>query len=215
MIERKFITQKINEHKIKEFLKERLSRMGYSRSELQKTPLGMKVIIWTYRPGLTVGRGGENIQEITEMLKTKFGLKSPQIDVREVEVPEMDPEIMAERISSQLSRFGVTRFKAIGYRSLTAIMRTGALGAEVKISGKVPGKRARYWRFNAGYLPKSGETSKVDVLVGYRSAKLKSGTVGITVKILPAGVRMPDEIRITKEVKVEEGGEGVGDTEKG
>jgi small subunit ribosomal protein S3 len=212
MIEKKFIMQKMDEHRVQEFLKERLSRLGYSHSVLQKTPLGMKVIIWTHKPGLIVGRGGENIQEISELLKTEFNLPSPQIDVREVEVPDMDPQIMAERIASQLSRFGVTRFKAIGYRALTTIMDSGALGAEVKISGKVPSKRARYWRFTAGHLPKSGETAKVDVLKGFRSAKLKPGIVGVTVKVLPPNVRRPDEIRYKKE-EAAPGGDKVGDTE--
>lgn len=207
MIERKFITEKIKEHNIREFLKEEVARAGYSKCDLQKTPLGMKVIIYAHKPGIVVGRGGESITELSDVLKNRFGLKSPQIEVREVQNPESDAQIMADRISMQLLRFGVTRFKAIGHRTLQRIMDSGVLGAEIKISGKVPGKRARFWRFNKGYLPKSGETSVREVQVGFKATKLKPGIVGVTVSILPAGVKMPDDIRITEEVKIEEGEE--------
>lgn len=204
MIERKFITEKISEHGIREFLKKEMAKAGYSRCELQKTPLGMKVIIFAHKPGVVVGRGGESIMELSDVLREKFGLKSPQIEVREIVNPEADAQIMADRIAMQLSRFGVTRFKAIGHRSLQRIMNSGVLGAEIKIAGKVPGKRARYWKFNAGYLPKSGEPAIRDVQVGFKSIKLKPGVVGVTVKILPAGVKMPDDIKIHEELVTEE-----------
>ena len=72
MIERQFITQKIKEFQIQEFIAKQLGNSGYSHIEIKKTPLGEKIIIYTSRPGLVVGRKGENIRKLTETLKDKF-----------------------------------------------------------------------------------------------------------------------------------------------
>jgi small subunit ribosomal protein S3 len=204
MIERKFIEDKVKEHQIKEFLKTRLAGTGYSRSEIQKTPLGVRIVIYSSKPGLIVGRKGLNIQQITSILKEKFKLENPSVEVRQVEIPELDPQIMAERIATQISRFGVQRFKAIGHKNLARIMNAGAIGVEIKIAGKVPGKRAKYWKFRQGYLPKCGHASYTQVKEGFVGVMLKPGVVGVTVKILPPGARMPDSIEL-KEREEEEG----------
>jgi len=197
MIEKKFIQQKIREQLIKEWFEHNLERTEFSRVEIVKTPVGVKVIIFTSRPGLIVGRGGENIRALTETLIEKFHLDSPQVEVREVTEPYLDAQIVAEKIANQLMQFGVGRFKAIGHRSVTEVMKAGAQGVEIKISGKVPGKRARYWRFYKGFLPKCGEPSDEHVQKGFKEAKLKVGVVGVSVKILPPEIKMPDDITYT------------------
>jgi small subunit ribosomal protein S3 len=205
MIERRFIDQKVKDYKVKDYINNRLGKQGYSRCEITKTPLGMKVIIYTSKPGLIVGRGGENIKSLTEVMRTKFKMQSPQIEVREVENPELDANIMAGRVAFQLTRFGVSRFKSIGYRTLQRIILAGATGAEILMAGKVPGKRSKTWRFYGGSLPKCGHISDTEVQIAIQSIKLKSGVVGITVKILPPGIRMPDDVQIKKpDMKVEE-----------
>jgi small subunit ribosomal protein S3 len=205
MIERKFIEEKMRDHKIKRFIKSRLKGMGFSSVELEKTPFGMKVTIHTSKPGLVIGRRGVNLTEMTETLRTTFNLESPQIEVKEVENPNLDPQIMAERIVMQLDRFGATRFKTIGYRTLKTIMAAGAVGTEIKISGKVPGKRANYWRFREGHLPKVGDIAIEHVRKGFEVAKLRPGIVGVKVSILTKDVRLPDSVKFEKEEEVEHG----------
>lgn len=205
MIERKFIEEKMRDHEIKRYIKSKLKGMGFSKVELEKTPLGMKVTIYTSKPGLVIGRRGINLTELTDTLRTVLNLESPQIEVREVENPDLDPQIMAERIVMQLDRFGATRFKAIGYRTLKTIMAAGAVGAEIKISGKVPGRRANYWRFREGHLPKVGNIAVEYVRKGFEVAKLRPGIVGVTVSILTKDVRLPDSVEFKKEEKVEHG----------
>ncbi len=202
VIERKFVKDKLRESSIKEYLSGFLDRVGFSSVDIKKTPVGFSVIIHASKPGLVVGRGGSNIKEIQKTLESKFGLESPVVDVREVERPELDSKIMAERIGSQLKRFGASKFKAIGHKELDNILKAGAIGAEIVVSGRVPSKRARTWRFYGGYLPKCGEVAKEEVIEGFYEVKLKPGIVGIFVRILPPGVKMPDVVYLLEEDKI-------------
>jgi small subunit ribosomal protein S3 len=102
-----------------------------------------------------------------------------------------------------LVHMGVNRFKFIGHRMVQNVMNAGAIGVEIQISGKVPSKRAKTWKFLLGYLPKCGHPANEYVNKGYRIAELKPGIVGVTVKILPPGAEMPDDIIITGEVREE------------
>lgn len=201
MIERRFIEEKVKENRIKKFIEREVARCGYSNSELQRTPLGMKIIIWSSKPGLVVSKQGKKIKGIQKKLEKKFKLENLQMEIREIENPDLDPQIIAERVANLIERLETNRFKAIGHRNLQKIMLAGAKGAEIVISGKVPSARARSWRFKAGYLPKCGDITK-KVLTGFKIASPKSGIVGVKVSILPSDVRMPDEV-VIKEEKAE------------
>ncbi len=204
MIEKQIISQKVKENQIKEFIYSFLNRASYSHTEIQRTPLGEKIIIYTSRPGLVVGSRGSNIQQLTKLLKEKFNMENPQIEVSEVENPSLNAQSVAKKIVSLFERFGPKRFKSIGYKSLEEIIHAGALGAEVVISGRgVPSTRAKTWRFFAGYLKKSGDISQNYVNKSYAVANLRSGTIGIKVSILHPDVRLPDKI-IIREIKIEE-----------
>lgn len=202
MIERQFIQQKIREFQIQEFLAKRLARTGYSHSEIQRTPLGEKIIIYTTRPGLVVGKRGENIQELTETLKKKFNLENPQIEIGEIINEYLDVYFVADRIASNLERFGSKRFKSIGYKILQDIIDSGAMGAEIVISGKVPSQRARSWRFSAGYLKKSGDIAENKIKKAYASASLKSGIIGVKVSIMTPDIVLPDKFILKEEPKI-------------
>ena len=197
MIERQFLTRKIKEFQIEEFMSSVLDKAGYSHTEIQRTPLGEKVIIFTSRPGLIVGKKGANIKDLTEVLKRKFQLENPQIEVAEIENPNLNPRSVARHIIHTFERFGPKRFKSIGYKTLQDIMDSGAIGAEIVISGRgVPSSRAKSWRFKAGYLKKSGDIAENFVSKGFATAHLKSGAIGIKVTILTPDVELPDKIKI-------------------
>ncbi len=203
MIERQFFARKIKEQQIEEFISSNLDKAGYSHTEILRTPLGEKIIIYTSRPSLIVGRKGANIKELTEVLKKKFSMENPQIEVSEIDTPNLNPKSVAKHIIHTFERFGPKRFKSIGYKSLQDIMDAGALGAEIVISGRgVPSSRAKSWRFKTGYLKKSGYVAESLVKKGYATAHLKSGSVGVKVTILTPDIRLPDKI-ILKEIKKE------------
>nr|AJS12866.1 small subunit ribosomal protein S3 [uncultured archaeon] len=208
MIERKFVNQNIKEFEIKEYIRNNLSRVGLSDVKLQRTPLGEKIVISTSRPGLVVGRSGTNITKLTQELKQAFKLENPQIEIEEVMNIGLDPNIIAEMIANSLEKFGIARFKGIGHKAMSDIMRAGAFGVEILIGGKVPSTRAKTWRFYQGYLKKCGDVAVSNIKVAYASAQLKSGTIGVKVSIMTPDTVLPDRMKIFKEeesaVKIEE-----------
>ncbi len=195
-IERKFVQQNLKEFQIKEHVFSSLGKVGVAELKLQRTPLGEKILIRCSRPGLVVGRGGQNIQRLTRELKEEFKLENPQIEIEEVSQPMLEPAILAEMISNSLERFGPGRFKGIGHKALNEAMRAGALGVEILISGKIPSQRAKTWRFYAGYLKKCGDIATEGVNVSYRIARMKLGVVGIKVSVVPPTTVLPDRIDI-------------------
>jgi small subunit ribosomal protein S3 len=194
MIENKFIKDIVKEFQITEFISDSLSNVGFSRAELHKTPLGEKIIIYASRPGLVVGRKGENIQKLTKTLKSRFKMENPQIEIVEVERPMLDAKIVAERIASSLERFGLSKFKGVGHKMLSDVMDAGAQGVEILISGKIPSSRAKRWRFYQGYLKKSGDIAVSGIRKAYAQAKLKTGVVGIQVRLMPPDLILPDTV---------------------
>ncbi|MBW2988984.1 30S ribosomal protein S3 [Candidatus Woesearchaeota archaeon] len=206
MIERKFVTEKIKEFQIQEYVKSGLKNAGLSHVKVQKTPLGEKVVVYSSRPGLVVGRKGQNIKLLTKTLKKRFELENPQIEISEVENRGLNASIMAENIASYLERFGTKNFKGIGHKVMTEVMGSGALGIEIILSGKIPSSRAKNWRFYSGYLRKCGDISIEGVHKAYAVAQLKSGIVGIKISIMPPDIKLPDNIDVLdeKEERIEE-----------
>lgn len=204
MIERGFVAQKTKEYYIKRYVESKLARSGISSIKLKKIPLGEKIIISTSRPSLIVGSRGSNIRELTKDLKREFNLENPQIEINEIKEVFLDPAIVAEKIATSMERFGSARFKSIGHKIMENIIKSGALGVEIVISGKIPSSRAKSWRFNLGYLKKSGDASLEGVRKFKTSALLKSGVVGIKVSIMPPDLVLPDRIQLREELPGQE-----------
>ncbi|MBU0980689.1 MAG: 30S ribosomal protein S3 [Nanoarchaeota archaeon] len=201
MIERKFVQERMKQFMIQEYMSSNLRRVGHSHTNVQRTPLGEKITVFASRPGLVVGRKGQNIKRLTTQLKKDFDLENPQIEISEVEDIYADPQIVAERIADSLERFGSSRFKGIGHKTMEEVMNTGALGVEILISGKLPSSRAKRWRFYSGYLKKCGDIALFGVKRAYTAAQLKTGTIGVQVRIMPSDIKLPDSIELLSEKK--------------
>ena len=199
MEERKFINLKKEEFGIKEYIKRDLGRGKISRLDIEYTPVGEKIIISTNKPGLVIGRKGDKIFELTKVLKDRFKLENPHVEIDEIIRPEFDAQIMADEIALGLERFGPLKFKVIAYKALQRIMDAGALGAEIRLSGKLPGSRARQWRFAQGYMIKTGDSAKV-VDRAQSTAQTRPGTVGVKVEILSPNAELKDKIEINDEL---------------
>lgn len=199
MEEKKTIQFKKEEFSAREYLKNNIGKGKVSRVRIEYTPVGEKVLISTHKPGLIIGRGGEKINELTKTLKDNFDLQNPHIEIDEIKQPEFDAQLIADEIALGMEKFGPMKFKVLAYKSLERIMKAGALGAEIRLSGKLPSARARSWRFSQGYLKKTGESADV-VDRAQARAETRPGTVGIKVAILPPNVRLKDKISINEEV---------------
>lgn len=199
MEERKTVEFKKKEFAIREHIKKMLEKGKISKVRIEYTPIGEKIIIDTHKPGLVIGRKGERIEELKRILKTRFKFENPNIEVNEIIQPEFDAQINADEIALGLERFGPLRFKVIAYRTLQKIMNAGALGVEIVLGGKLPGQRAKSWRFAKGYLKKTGDSAKV-VDRAQSKAQTKPGTVGVKVSILSPYAILKDRIKIDEEL---------------
>ncbi|MFX0046991.1 MAG: 30S ribosomal protein S3 [Candidatus Hermodarchaeota archaeon] len=192
-----FIEQGIKLMQINEYLRSELIRAGFAGVDIQKTPLGVRITLKTSRPGLVIGKGGKRIQEITDVLHDRFGLEMPQIEVEEVTNPDLNAQIMAERLAYSLDRG--RHYRRAGYYILRKIMDSGAKGTEIIVSGKVTSQRARTTVFRAGTMSKSGQPAQEGVDRGVAQCIQKSGTLGIIVKIMHSDTRMGDTVKINDE----------------
>lgn len=200
MEEKKFIQLKKEELGVKEFVKNSLGKGKISNVSIEYTPVGEKIIVATTRPGFIIGRRGERIIELTEVLKKKFSLENPHIEIQEITRPEFDAQAIADSLALALERFGNIKFKSVAYSMLQKIMQAGALGVEIRFGGKLPSERAKSWRFAQGYLKKTGDTAKI---VGRAKAvaQTKPGTTGIKVSILTPDKKIHDQIKIDENIR--------------
>ena len=198
MEEKNIIKFKKEEFNIKKYIKRTLGKGKVSKVRIEYTPVGEKIIVSTHKPGLIIGRRGGKIEDLTSTLKTKFKLENPHIEIDEITKPEFDAQINADEIALALERFGPLKFKVIAHRALQKIISSGALGAEIRLSGKLPSARAKTWRFAQGYLKKTGDIAKV-VDRAQSIAQTKPGTVGVKVSILSPDVILKDKINIDDE----------------
>jgi len=199
MEERATVKFKKDEFAIKEYIKSILGKGKISRVKIEYTPIGEKVIISTNKPGVVIGKRGEKIEELTDILKNKFKLENPRIEIDEILKPEFDAQIIADEIALGLERLGPLKFKVIAYKNLQRIMSAGAMGAEIVLGGKLPSARAKSWRFSQGYLRKVGDSAKV-VDRAKAVAQTKPGTVGVKVSILSPDAVLSDRLVLNKEV---------------
>jgi len=197
---------------LNEFLRSSLSEAGYGGAEVQKTPIGTKITLFVIRPGLVIGRKGSGIRELTTRLEQQFKLENAQVSVTEVTKPELNPNIMANRIAQLIERG--TAFRRASLWTINTIMNAGAMGVEITISGKLRGERAHFEKHSAGTIPKSGRIADEVVRSSTNSILTKMGLVGIKLKIslkeenrldfdIVAKSQPKDEIQVENESKTE------------
>ncbi|MBI1971788.1 MAG: 30S ribosomal protein S3 [Candidatus Aenigmarchaeota archaeon] len=197
----KFVKEGIRSVFIEEYLKSQFQRADYSHIEVSRTPLGTRIIIYANRPGIVIGRGGEKIKAITAHLRDHFKLDNPQLDVKEVRDPDLDAQIIARQIASSLER-GLNH-KRVANMTIKRVMDSGAVGIQIRISGKLGGEKSRTEKFMQGYLQHSGETADRLVSKGKAEALLKPGKAGVQVKIM--AINIEQEMKQQKqEIAVEQ-----------
>ena len=191
-----------------EFLSKQLADAGYGGVDVQKTPVGTRITLYVTRPGLVIGRKGMGIKDLTDKLEKQFGLTNPQISVLEVEIPELNPRIIANRVSQMITKG--TAFRRSAQWALHTIMNAGALGAEIVISGKLRSERSHFEKYTIGIVPKSGETANRIVKEAVAHVLLKMGLYGIRIKIAYKDA-IPPDFEMIDAIEKEQGSETVGE----
>jgi small subunit ribosomal protein S3 len=198
---KRIIKDSIERVKVDELLLEEYEQAGYGGITLTKTPLGAQINLFAMRPGRVIGKRGRAIKAASARLETELGLPNPQITVVEVEVPEMNPQIMASRIANALER-GV-HFRRTIFWSLRRVMDSGALGCEIVLRGPLRSARSRFEKVVEGYVPKSGDPALRYVRSATMHVKMKRGVLGVTVKIVPPDAKFPDKVNLDELPEIE------------
>jgi small subunit ribosomal protein S3 len=193
-IERKFVNDGYVKASMDEYFAEQLNRAGYGGMELNRTPMGTQIIIYSEKPGMVIGKAGKVIRKLTRDVATKYNLENPQIDAQEVKRPELNAQMMASRLAASIERGWY--FRKAGHNTIRAVMSAGALGCEVVISGKLTGARSRVEKFVNGHVKHSGHPVQEVVDEGFAVAVKKLGTLGCKVRIIQPDVVLPDSFRV-------------------
>ena len=169
----------IEDYKIREFLKKKLYAAGISKIEIERASERVKVIIYTAKPGVVIGKGGAEIEKVKGELQ-KYTSKKLIVDIKEVKKPDKDAQLVAENIALQLeNRISFRRaMKSCMSRSLKA----GALGIKTSVSGRLGGAdMARTEFYSEGNIPL--QTLRADIDYGFAEADTTYGKVGVKVWI--------------------------------
>ncbi len=201
-IEKKFVNDGYVKASMDEYFAEQLNRAGYGGMELNRTPMGTQIVIYSEKPGMVIGKAGKVIRKLTRDVATKYNLENPQIDAQEVKKPELNAQMMASRLAASIERGWY--FRKAGHNTLRAVMNAGALGCEVVISGKLTGARSRVEKFVDGHVKHSGHPVEEVVDEGFAVAIKKLGTLGCKVRIIQPGVILPDSFRVRELAEVVE-----------
>jgi small subunit ribosomal protein S3 len=181
-VERKFIEDALVRYKVSAFLRNKLERVGFSNVTIQRTPMVTRITVEVANPGRFIGKKGRSIKRLTEVIAQEFGIAEPQIAVIPVENQDLEPVLVARFIARRIESDKPLRPTV--HMAMKKIIDAGALGAEIRVSGKIVAKggKARTLKVAAGYLPKTGEIirllKKADVV-----ARPKYGAVNIRVTI--------------------------------
>jgi len=203
MIEKYFIEQGLKKLELDDYLSKELERAGFTKSEIVKTPLVTRIVVNVTRPGLAIGKSGSNITQLTETIGSRFGIDNPQLEIREIENPELDAQAVANKMKALIER-GFS-WRSIVFKSVNETKKAGAQGLEIILSGKIAGKagRKRKQRIAYGYLKKVGEQARL-VDYGKADAYPKVGAIGIKIKIVHPDTVFPDKEKITDYIKAKE-----------
>jgi small subunit ribosomal protein S3 len=192
--ERKFVAENVRRVLLKEYLMKEVSRAGFGGRDIQRTPMGTRVILTTERPGLVIGRRGQTIKNLTQVIEEKYGFPNPQIEVQEVQNASLNAQIMAEKLAFSLERGW--HFRRAGHSTVRRVMDAGARGCHVIVAGKLTGQRKRTEKFKEGYIKFCGEPRTLFVERGYAVAKLKMGIIGVTVEIMRPDSKLPADTTV-------------------
>ncbi|MGE5599294.1 MAG: 30S ribosomal protein S3 [Bacteroidota bacterium] len=165
--------------KIRRALKKRLYASGVAKVEIERAANRIKVTIHSARPGMVIGRGGAEVENIRKDLEAQTG-KQVQLNIAEVKTPELNAQLVAENIAFQLERR--VSFRRAMKQALGRTMRLGAQGVKVSCSGRLAGAEiARREVYSEGKVPL--HTLRADIDYGVAEAKTTYGKIGVKVWI--------------------------------
>jgi small subunit ribosomal protein S3 len=177
------------DYKVRRFLKKKLYHAGVSKLEIERSANRIRLIIFCARPGIVIGKKGAEIEVLKKELMKMLD-QEVQIEVQEVRKPEIDAQLVAESVATQLERR--VAFRRAMKRAVTSCMRFGALGVKIMAAGRLAGaEMARREWYREGRMPL--HTLRADIDYGYAEAHTTYGIIGVKVYIFKGEILKKDK----------------------
>ena len=177
--EKDFADFLVEDHEIREFLKKKLYSAGISKIEIERASDRVKVIIFTAKPGVIIGKGGQGIEDLKAEL-AKLTDKKLVVDIKEVKRPDREAQLVAENIAQQLENR--VSFRRAMKSTMGRTLKAGALGIKTAVSGRLGGADiARTEFYSEGTIPL--QTLRADIDYGFAEADTTYGKLGVKVWI--------------------------------
>ena len=174
-----FADNLVEDHKIREYLKKKLYSAGVSKIEIERTSDRCKVIVYTAKPGVVIGKGGADIDKLKDEVQ-KLSAMKVLVDVKEIKKPDRDAQLVAENIALQLENR--VSFRRAMKSAMGRTLKAGAKGIKAACSGRLGGAdMARTEFYTEGTIPL--QTLRADIDYGFAEADTTYGKVGIKVWI--------------------------------
>lgn len=177
----------VEDVKIRKYIKKKLFISGISRIEIERAANKIKVNVHTAKPGLVIGKGGAGIEDLRKEVEKLTG-KNVLINITEIKVPEVDAQLVAENIASQLEKR--ISFRRAMKQAMSRAMKIGAKGIKTAVAGRLGGAEiARSEHYHEGTIPL--QTLRADIDYGFAEADTTYGKLGVKVwiykgEVLPA-----------------------------
>jgi len=177
--EKDFAKYLLEDYRIRQFIKKKLYAAGVSRIAIQRTTDRIKIVIFSAKPGIIIGRSGQAILELTDEVQKLTELKA-DVSIQEIRRPEMNAQLVAEDIAKQLEN-RIT-FRRAMRQAMTRTMKMGAKGIKAAVAGRLGGADiARTEHYHEGTIPL--QTLRADIDYGFAEANTTYGKLGVKVWI--------------------------------
>ena len=177
--EKSFSDYLVEDYNIRKFLKKRLYSAGVSRIEIERASDRVKIVIYTAKPGMVIGKGGSEIEKVKKELAA-YTDKKLIVDIKEIKRPDRDAQLVAENIAQQLENR--ISFRRAMKSTMSRTMKAGAKGIKTAVAGRLGGAdMARTEFYSEGTIPL--QTLRADIDYGFAEAATTYGRVGVKVWI--------------------------------
>jgi small subunit ribosomal protein S3 len=197
-----YVDQLHQDIELRKMIREETERAGVSRIEIERFPGKVKIIVHTAKPGILIGRKGENVKKLRSSLEELVG-KKIDLDIKEIKAPDIDALLVAKNIANQLERR--ISYQRAMKRSIQQAMRQGAEGIRIEVAGRLSGaEMARSIHMREGQVPR--QTLRADIDFAKAEALTSYGRIGVKVWIYKGIVlpEMEDIVEPTEGVYVSE-----------
>jgi len=172
-----YADQLLEDIAIRKEIKKRLFHAGVSKIEIERAGQKIRLIIYTARPGIIIGKKGSEVEKLRKDVEAMSG-KQASVDIKEIRKPEIDAQLVAENIALQLEKR--VAFRRAMKKSVSSAMRFGALGIKITCSGRLAGAEiARTEWYREGRVPL--HTFRADINFGFAQARTTFGIIGVKV----------------------------------